>query len=138
MPVALGHVDDGDHRRGEFVDVADVGEVALGRTAECFRRDAVEQDEPEIGVFPPRGRAGVELLPAEMKVVSGSSPVISQLATMCGCLPPSGRPSSECEASSKNNSESDCAARALTAISGPLTTMRSEWGIHAIRTGPSA
>src|SRR5437773_8818401 len=66
-PVALIHVDDGFHRRGEFVDVTHFGEIALRGAAHRFRRYAVEQDEAEITVFPPRGRAGVELLPAKMK-----------------------------------------------------------------------
>ena len=39
--------------------------------------------------------------------MSGSSPVTSQFATICGCLPTSDRPSSECDASSKNSSDSD-------------------------------
>src|SRR5712671_1339021 len=65
--VAFGHVDDGDHGGGEFVDVADIGEIALGGTAQRFRRDAIEQDQAEIAVLPPRRRAGVELLPAEME-----------------------------------------------------------------------
>src|SRR6266436_5736507 len=47
---------------------------------------------------------------------------------MCGCLPTSDRPSSECDASSKNNNERLCAARALTATSGPLTAIRSACG----------
>src|SRR5882672_4208881 len=58
--VAFGHVDDGDHGGGEFVDVADIGEIALGGTAQRFRRDAIEQDQAEIAVLPPRRRAGVE------------------------------------------------------------------------------
>src|SRR5437868_13316062 len=77
--VALGHVDHCYHRRGEFVDIADVGEVALGGAAHRLRRDAVEQDEAEITVFPPRCRAGVELLPAKMKnlvrLLAGDFPV---------------------------------------------------------------
>ncbi len=63
--------------------------------------------------------------------MSGSSPVTSQCATMCGCLPTSESPSSECDASSKNSSDRLCAARALTAISGPLTAMRSACGYRA-------
>ena len=69
--VALVHVDDGLHRRRELVDVADVGEVALGGSAERFRRDAVEQDQAEIAVGAARRLRGVELLPAEMKPVVG-------------------------------------------------------------------
>src|ERR1700738_1371969 len=69
-------------------------------------------------------------------VVLESSPVTSQCATMCGCLPTSERPSSECDASSKNNSERLWAARALTAMSGPLTAMRSACGIARASNSP--
>src|SRR5690349_24784631 len=65
--VALVHVDDSVHRRGELVDVADIGEIALCRAAERLRRDAIEQDQAEIAVGPARRLRGVELLPAEMK-----------------------------------------------------------------------
>ena len=65
--VALVHVDDGFHRRDELVDVADVGEVALGGAAQRLRRDAVEQDQAEITVLAPRRLRGVELLPTEME-----------------------------------------------------------------------
>ena len=55
---------------------------------------------------------------------------------MCGCLPTSDRPSSECDASSKNSSDRLCAARALTAMSGPLTAMRSACGIARASNRP--
>ena len=55
---------------------------------------------------------------------------------MCGCLPTSESPSSECDASSKNSSERLCAARALTAISGPLTAMRSACGMARASNSP--
>ena len=55
---------------------------------------------------------------------------------MCGCLPTSESPSSECDASSKNSSDRLCAARALTAISGPLTAMRSACGIARASNSP--
>src|SRR3984893_16760790 len=72
----------------------------------------------------------------KLKMASGSSPLTSQCATMWGCLPTSESPSSECDASSKNSSERLCAARALTAISGPLTAMRSAWGIARASNSP--
>ena len=65
--VALGHVDDGFHRRGEFIDVADIGEEPLGGTAQRFRRDAVEQNQAEIAVGAAGRLAGVELLPAKIE-----------------------------------------------------------------------
>src|SRR5206468_6417477 len=43
--IALRHVDHGLHRRGEFVDIAHLREIALRDAAERFRRDAVKQDE---------------------------------------------------------------------------------------------
>src|SRR5450631_2866742 len=65
--VALGHVDDSLHRRNQFVDVADIGKIALRCPAQGFRRDTVEQNKPKIAFSPTRRLAGVELFPAEMK-----------------------------------------------------------------------
>src|SRR6202035_5939306 len=65
--VAFAHVDHGYHRRGQLIDIADIGEIALRGATQRLRRDAVEQDEAEIAVRPARRLAGVELLPAEMK-----------------------------------------------------------------------
>jgi hypothetical protein len=46
--VPFRHVDDGLHRRGEFVDVAHIGKVSPGYAAERLRCDAIEQDDAEI------------------------------------------------------------------------------------------
>src|ERR1700687_3804733 len=46
--VSLGQVDHGVHRRGEFVDVADVGEIPLPCDAEALRRHAFERVQSDI------------------------------------------------------------------------------------------
>src|SRR5256885_6653474 len=49
--VALGHVDNGLHWRGQLVDITDIGEVTLRYPAKRLGRHAIEQDQTEIAVW---------------------------------------------------------------------------------------
>src|SRR5689334_8658783 len=70
--VALVHVDDRFHRRRQFIDVADIGEVTLRGAAERFGRDAVEQDQAEIAIGPACRLRGVEFFPAKIELAIGA------------------------------------------------------------------
>src|SRR5215212_3830012 len=65
--VPLGHVDNSLHWRGQLVDVTHIGEVTLRYPAKRLGRDAIEQDQTEVAVWPARRLAGVEFFPAKMK-----------------------------------------------------------------------
>src|ERR1700737_1283516 len=70
-PVPLRHVDDGLHRRGEFVKKTHFGKIPLRYATKRLRCDPVEQDYAEIAVFPPCRRAGVEFFPTKRKSGAG-------------------------------------------------------------------